>query len=342
MTALNEDWDVWIEWYEDRLNGVSVEGKADLEIAKIESLEQNWKKGAKVANAELRRITDFYEPPQPAEQQTGPHFALDGDADRLSSIPKINDGETDWDVIEGLYPSLLSAADAMASHFGGGNNAHSGLGALATEYRTLLNAPVKQLPFAQLTGLGIRLGNAELAAQRDIKNRLKPELEDDEEEALNSLLDLHGPFIMATPEGQKIVTLAATYKRRPKDDAQLREDGGAVVSIGMFAAAGLMLKTGIPIIAGVGVVTGVISTKALRDSAIGIEWSDKMKNVLNGATEMTPEDLEKLHADSLRLQKFTTFILVHEERLRRIAGDRVLFRWLHRSIDWIKRNQPDS
>lgn len=61
LIKLDEDWNIWVEWYQDRLNGASPATAIDLEIAKINSLEKNYNRGAKVANAELKRLSDeFY------------------------------------------------------------------------------------------------------------------------------------------------------------------------------------------------------------------------------------------------------------------------------------------
>lgn len=68
LIALDEDWDVWIDWYKARVNGESLAGQVDLEIAKLDSLVENWKKGAVIANEELRRIIDEFDRITPPEQ----------------------------------------------------------------------------------------------------------------------------------------------------------------------------------------------------------------------------------------------------------------------------------
>jgi len=57
MKRNGEDWNVWIRWYNYRVDGLSIDDTIDLEFAKLKSLETNWDKGAKLANAELKRIT---------------------------------------------------------------------------------------------------------------------------------------------------------------------------------------------------------------------------------------------------------------------------------------------
>jgi hypothetical protein len=57
LLAANEDWEVWIEWYEDRLRGrASID--SDIDLAYIAPRNQQWKDGPKVVNAEVRRMID--------------------------------------------------------------------------------------------------------------------------------------------------------------------------------------------------------------------------------------------------------------------------------------------
>jgi len=57
---------------------------------------------------------------------------------------------------------------------------------------------------ALVFGLGVMLESAASAALRKI-DRLQPALEDAAQAALNSILTLHGPLILATTEGRELV-----------------------------------------------------------------------------------------------------------------------------------------
>lgn len=54
LLSRNEDWDIWTDWYEDRLAGRPPEAKLDR--ARIMLPDGLWKQGAKAVNAELKRI----------------------------------------------------------------------------------------------------------------------------------------------------------------------------------------------------------------------------------------------------------------------------------------------
>lgn len=54
LLSRNEDWEIWTDWYEDRLAGRPPEAKLDR--ARIMLPDGLWKQGAKAVNAELKRI----------------------------------------------------------------------------------------------------------------------------------------------------------------------------------------------------------------------------------------------------------------------------------------------
>lgn len=69
----------------------------------------------------------------------------------------------------------------------------------------------------------MRLENAATAARRDIANRLQEPLEDAAQEALQSVLDLHGPLILATAEGRELSEQADQFRLTREEQAALRE-----------------------------------------------------------------------------------------------------------------------
>ena len=56
LLAAGEDWEVWTDWYEDRLVGRSANWRTELARTKID--EEIWRQGPKVVNATIRRIID--------------------------------------------------------------------------------------------------------------------------------------------------------------------------------------------------------------------------------------------------------------------------------------------
>ncbi|MBD8894011.1 KAP family P-loop NTPase fold protein [Roseibium litorale] len=55
LLSRNEDWDVWTDWYEDRLAGNPPEDEA-LAVARVTLPEPMWKAGPKLVNAEIKNL----------------------------------------------------------------------------------------------------------------------------------------------------------------------------------------------------------------------------------------------------------------------------------------------
>jgi len=61
LVAANDHWDVWTDWYDDRLDGRIRNEKRELAYVRIE--DALWNQGPAVVNAEIRRLVDELEPP---------------------------------------------------------------------------------------------------------------------------------------------------------------------------------------------------------------------------------------------------------------------------------------
>ena len=92
LSAAQEDWEVWIDWYEDRLAG-QPSADADLDIARVMPIDDLWEQGPKAVNAEIRRLMDALpraaqdDPLEPIPHQgAGPHFTL-GPAGMITLAP---------------------------------------------------------------------------------------------------------------------------------------------------------------------------------------------------------------------------------------------------------------
>jgi hypothetical protein len=78
--------------------------------------------------------------------------------------------------------------------------------------------------------LGLRLENAEFAAKRAIADRLEPELEDGQLEALSSVLQIHAVFMVSEPEGIELLAAAERYSHKIEDDERFKSRAERVVS----------------------------------------------------------------------------------------------------------------
>ncbi|WP_346898701.1 P-loop NTPase fold protein [uncultured Roseibium sp.] len=59
LLSRDEDWDVWTQWYEDRLAGNPPEDEA-LAVARVTLPEPMWREGPKLVNATIKELTEFY------------------------------------------------------------------------------------------------------------------------------------------------------------------------------------------------------------------------------------------------------------------------------------------
>jgi hypothetical protein len=162
-------------------------------------------------------------PPDLPKQGPGPHFIIrerDGVID--FAAPEAIDREgNNVGRLSALHPILREAAHNLLN--GLSPNEHPQLRDIAERYLHLVDRNIDEISFAKLYGEGLRLANAVAAARRQIKERVLPELEDPAREALDTLVALHGPFILATQEGLEIIEAADRYRQSPKEDREFRE-----------------------------------------------------------------------------------------------------------------------
>lgn len=123
--------------------------------------------------------------------------------------------------LQSLKPLLVDVVKILDDSIN--PNQHPQLKDLIETYYDLIDRDLQEIPFAQLFGVGLRLENAANAANRKISDRELPELEDHAKEALDSVMALHGPFILASKEGAELVEAASKYERRREDEVELRE-----------------------------------------------------------------------------------------------------------------------
>jgi hypothetical protein len=91
-------------------------------------------------------------------------------------------------------------------------------------YHAALSAGgIGRIAWGEVWGLGVMLQNAASAAERRIKERLLPPLEDSAKTALDSLLTLHGGLILATREGAELSAAAQQFAMTREEEAELRE-----------------------------------------------------------------------------------------------------------------------
>lgn len=72
LLDLDQDWDVWIDWYEDRLHGRPA--NQDLEIARLTLPEELWEQGPEAVNPAIKRLTELHQVKATEQSQFGPRW----------------------------------------------------------------------------------------------------------------------------------------------------------------------------------------------------------------------------------------------------------------------------
>jgi hypothetical protein len=217
---------VWVRWYEDRLAGRPSLGEAfDIAVATLP--EELWKQGPKTVNARIKELIAEHTSPEPIPTQgAGPHVVL-------NTACKIDDAPPAEIDVEGnnvarireFLPQVRQAAADLAGHLN--PNIHPELARNLASYRAALGAEGEIVAWGTLFGFGVRLDNAAEAAQREME-RLQEPLEDPGQEALASLLTLHGILIRATAEGRDLSDEADRFRLTRDQQSALRDDADTI------------------------------------------------------------------------------------------------------------------
>jgi hypothetical protein len=226
-------WEVWVDWYEDRLAGrTRSEGH---ELAYVEVPDELWEeddpagvntwimrrfdkladKSADVPTSEI--ITDVPEIPRPGP---GPRFQASpaGPIDRAPTS-EVDENGNEVRTIEHLKPLVLRCVSELKARLS--RNEFPELLVAVEQYEAALIG--QNVQWGEVWGLGVILQNAASSAERRIADRILPAPEDPAKTALDSLLALHGPLILATGEGAELSTAAQTFVMTREEQAELRE-----------------------------------------------------------------------------------------------------------------------
>jgi hypothetical protein len=242
LGTTGEDWEVWIELYDALLAGNAPPDPA-VALAYTMPDDALWNEGPRVVNAEIKRLLAEAQskaeaqkspelPPEPdAEpippQGPGPHFTLSPDLRIALAPPAEIDAE--GNNLARIRPLLLTIRQAAADLAGNINpNIHPELARIVAQYREALGSESEAVPWGLLFGLGVRLQNAGAAASRDILDRMREPLEDAAQEALESVLTLHGPLILASKEGRELFEDAERLRLTRDQQAAQREDAQTI------------------------------------------------------------------------------------------------------------------
>ncbi|NJL07287.1 MAG: hypothetical protein HC900_02780 [Methylacidiphilales bacterium] len=223
-------WQVWIDWYEDVLAGKSRGEAWDEAFVDLDPDDPlPWDAGPQAVNEKIKARLKKLEPPEPSSeplprQSAGPHFGIGRDELIDLVAPTELDGAgNDIGRIRQLRPLVQQCAADLARHLVG-KNVYPELAAAAARYSEAISAATEaEVPWGTVFGLGVMLANAADAAKRQIADRIFPELEDPAKTALDSLLTLHGPMILASQEGRDLAAAADAFQMTREQQAALEQ-----------------------------------------------------------------------------------------------------------------------
>ena len=118
------------------------------------------------------------------------------------------------------HPRIVRHAGELLANLG--QNEQPELFAAAKSYFDNVNRDLNQIDFERLWGEGVYLEEAEAAAARRIKDAMREPLNDAALAALKALLQIHGPFILATKAGLENLAFANAYEMRPEEAKEQR------------------------------------------------------------------------------------------------------------------------
>jgi hypothetical protein len=214
-------WEVWVNWYEDRLAG-RVRSDAH-ELAYIEVPDHLWADGpAKVNTWIMRRLEELDDLTPIPKPGPGPRFQLgeEGPIDRAPASD-VDEQGNDVRTINQLKPLVMRCVSELQARLS--RNEFPELIITVEQYGVALNpGPGRGVEWGEVWGLGVMLQNAASSAERRITQRILPPLEDPAKTALDSLLTMHGPLILATSDGSELSAKAQAFAMTREQEADLR------------------------------------------------------------------------------------------------------------------------
>ncbi|ARO23998.1 hypothetical protein TAL182_CH02240 [Rhizobium sp. TAL182] len=157
--------------------------------------------------------------PSEPVQSHGPRFSVVQGKLDFAPGEELDSSKNHIARIKSIIPILRAEVDDAIELFGR-NTVHARIHRCLVNYSEAIRE--RTIDYNMVAAFGTLLGNAEKASHRDIQDRLVPELGDSEKAALGSILDLHGPLLLATEIGREYLSDAAEYNRTPEQQTTLR------------------------------------------------------------------------------------------------------------------------
>jgi len=348
-----EDWDVWFYWYNERLNGG---GRSEAEEMLFATVPQELWGNPPAANRWIKErlpkrqtpsseIASGPEQPQLPAPGPGPRMVvvdeqIDVDEHRPQGAPPQSKR------CAALLAELREAVRDFADSFDSRANAHRQLRNVLERYRAQidLDDPDIDVAFA----LGLRLENAARAAGRNIRDGHEATLEDGQQEALASVLDLHAVFMASEPEGAELLQAAERYAYRGEEDEKFKQAAEPVAE-SLESAPDLATLRAIDIVKGAleemnrgetPARAGVIGRNTLQRALLTLGQaaiSGAVSALAGQIVIRLPEGQFLITHGATFAHKAIGYLLNNDDQLRALAGVAGEgFAFLGRLIDWLR------
>ncbi|WP_141135998.1 hypothetical protein [Antarctobacter heliothermus] len=155
------------------------------------------------------------------KQDLSVHFAVE--SGRITSVPTqfFGEDENDYNRINALLPSILRFSENARKALGR-SDAYRTLLESLLRYETECSKPFKEINYAILYGYGIELQHTYDSVLSDVDAGETPELSSDQRTPMESLLQLHGPLILASKDGRELITDSERYSRSPREERKFQ------------------------------------------------------------------------------------------------------------------------
>jgi hypothetical protein len=155
-----------------------------------------------------QRRADRIRVPKIPKQGPGPHFAIEDGI--LAFAKTIDNRGNDVARLSSLQPVLMDIANSLVWSLAKHEGLWPALELAAQEYKQLISQDLAQIDFGRLFGHGIILVNAVKAAKADQHGNAYP-LAADSLVYAESLLELHGPFLLGSKQGHELISDAERF-----------------------------------------------------------------------------------------------------------------------------------
>ena len=313
--------------------------------------------------------------PLPA-QGAGPHFSMSVLGRIRNAAPtEINQQGNNGKLIADLLPLSRESVQELIGKLNQKHNSFVDLARVATLYRDAIALPVAEISWGYVWGLGLKLDTRAAAAERQIADRLEPEMEDSTLAALQEVRTLHAPLILATGEGRKLQNEAEDFissaeeKKKLRDaslamaegmteDVAEREAKATVIeaasSIGegrrpehstMFGMVTVKHVCIVVVAAAMAAVPSIILGPLGTPLTMGAWEALKNSPRIAQAFKAVGGDIERVWQGGgvaaqqavNRLAPFKEFVRKNDPHLRQISGSSGQLRWLTAYLDYLKQ-----